>query len=109
MRYALSMLAGVLVAASLFAAGMVVSTWQDRDVAAQGDAAWSMIVSQYRCDECYAEWPTEASLDDLAERGDPEGDMSLAINVIAKLAQDGCEWQWQILTDGVATVILYRC
>lgn len=95
--------------ASVFAAGMAVSAWQDRDFPAEGDAGWSMIVSQYRCDECYAEWPTEESLDDLAERGDPDGDMSLAINVIAKLAQDGCEWQWQVLADDVTTMIIYRC
>jgi hypothetical protein len=29
--------------------------------------------------------------------------------VIAKLDRDGCEWDWQVLADGVATMIIYRC
>jgi hypothetical protein len=43
----------------------------------------------------------------LGEVGDPNGSPLSAINIIAKLDQDGCEWQWQSLGDRV--VILYRC
>jgi hypothetical protein len=111
MRKLVSLVLGVMVVAAIFAAGMVVSSFQERDAVAEEAGQWSMIVSQYRCDECYAEWGSTEGvpLEDLAERGDPDGDMALSINVIAKLDRDGCEWDWQVLADGVATMIIYRC
>ncbi|MGB3328993.1 MAG: hypothetical protein WBA46_08580, partial [Thermomicrobiales bacterium] len=51
-----------------------------------------------------------ANFNDMSPAGDPNGSPMYAINVIAKLEQDGCEWQWQPYgTESDRVVILFRC
>jgi hypothetical protein len=107
-----ALLVAVVLASGFMAAAMLV----DGDAKAQEakSGPWRSIMPMYVCDDTCGlrnvspdALKDMTKLDELALPGDPNGSPAVAINVIAKLERDHCEWQWQTVQTQV--VILFRC
>jgi hypothetical protein len=117
-RWAVAVIAvAVLIGGAVGISGMVTQGAGAQDAK---DGPWRAIITLGVCpDPCdLYKVNTDAlkdmsQLDKLAPAGDPNGSPAFAINVIAKLEQDGCEWQWQPYGAGgqqaERVVILFRC
>lgn len=108
-------LVGVLAMTALSSAWFVQSgtaTAQD-----EKSGPWRVVVTLgicgTTCDQYYMDQRQMKDMEhfnDISPAGDPNGSPMYAINVIAKLEQDGCEWQWQPYgTEKDRVVILFRC
>lgn len=98
----------VVVVAVALVTGLAVTSLGGDDASAQSEKRWSIASAEYICESCSLFELTQGQgLYEFAEEGDPKGDMRMVINIIAKLEQDGCEWQW--LPSSGKPIILFRC
>lgn len=106
MRRIAMIAAGIVMVGLVLSLGFVLGTGSDDQAVAQEDGQWSAVVASYLCEACSSD-TGDPTLEGSSQQGDPNGSMRYAVNIIAKLDQDGCEWQWQLVDGDV--VILYKC